>query len=155
QQEIRTRRKQPPPLPAFTASLHCVRKFPTKKFITKKLPIAPLPRTPPKLYKVSPADFKDAVQKLTGASSGFTRLQEVAPPPLSVPPPAYFHPASPYWDATANIVAKDEKEEEKNFRKSYENNNNCGSVIISPIDFSLSPSSLAWCWSVLMSPEVV
>ncbi|CAN4121452.1 unnamed protein product [Withania somnifera] len=78
-----------------------------------KQPIAPLPPTPPKIYKVEPINFKDVVQMLTSApefqsvsdnsissfdsafDSGFIydsgsgsfnsrRLQEVAPPPLDL-----------------------------------------------------------------------
>ncbi|EYU41374.1 hypothetical protein ABFS82_12G022100 [Erythranthe guttata] len=146
-QQIRARRKQPPPPPAFTAALHSVRKFPAKSFIPKKLPIAPIPRTPPKLYKVDPADFKDAVQKLTGLKPELrrpTRLQEVAPPPLRLSPPAFFHP-SENWD---NAIIDVDQEEEKESRKSFEKT--CGAL--SPLGFTLSPASLAWCSSILMSP---
>ncbi|KAL7090144.1 hypothetical protein ACP275_12G022400 [Erythranthe tilingii] len=147
QQEIRAHQKQPPP-PAFTAALHSVRKFPAKSFIPKKLPIAPVPRIPPKLYKVDPADFKDAVQKLTGLKPELrqpTRLQEVAPPPLRLYPPAFFRPlsSSENWDNA--IIGVDQEEES---RKSFEKP--CGAL--SPLGFTLSPASLAWCTSILMSP---
>lgn len=136
-QEI-TRTTARRPLP-FRSALHSVRKnIPSKNLITKKLPIAPLPPTPPRVYKVDPGDFKDVVQKLTGSSSDLqpTRLQEVAPPPLSLSPP---HPAT-FFDNSS--------EEKPNNRKSFENY--CGAL--SPLGFSLSPASLAWCSSMLMSP---
>ncbi|XP_022774118.1 uncharacterized protein LOC111316434 [Durio zibethinus] len=82
----------------FHASLHSVRKPLTKPW---KLPIAPLPPTPPKVYKVDPKNFRDLVQKLTGAPEFMPqsqhqkslsqlhqlphqRLQRVAPLPLQV-----------------------------------------------------------------------
>ncbi|KAH0638589.1 hypothetical protein KY285_035175 [Solanum tuberosum] len=70
-----------------------------------KLPIAPLPPTPPKIYRVEPNNFKDVVQMLTsspefqsvsndsgsGSGSGSSsfnsrRLQDIAPPPLDLSP---------------------------------------------------------------------
>ncbi|XP_019234329.1 PREDICTED: uncharacterized protein LOC109214831 [Nicotiana attenuata] len=77
-----------------------------------KQPIAPLPPTPPKIYRVEPINFKEVVQMLTAAPefqsnssnsssvSGFScgsgsgsssssssrRLQDVAPPPLDLSP---------------------------------------------------------------------
>ncbi|KAJ9170540.1 hypothetical protein P3X46_019166 [Hevea brasiliensis] len=62
--------------------LHSVRKPQLKPW---KKPIAPLAPTPPRVYKVDPINFKDLVQKLTGApepSQPQQRLQRVAPPPL-------------------------------------------------------------------------
>ncbi|XWS29683.1 hypothetical protein CRYUN_Cryun24cG0051200 [Craigia yunnanensis] len=83
----------------FLSSLHSVRNKPLSKPLKK--PIAPLPPTPPKVYMVDPINFRDLVQKLTGApefmsqsqhqmsSSQFhqlphPRLQRVAPTPLHV-----------------------------------------------------------------------
>ncbi|CAL5356748.1 unnamed protein product [Camellia sinensis] len=63
--------------------LTVVRKIPAKPW---KKPIAPpaLPN-PPRIYKVQSIDFKQVVQKLTGASqSQSRRLQRVAPPPLTL-----------------------------------------------------------------------
>ncbi|CAK8562538.1 unnamed protein product [Lathyrus sativus] len=45
--------------------LHSVRKSPLKK--SKKAPIAPMPPTPVKIYKVDPINFKELVQSLTCA----------------------------------------------------------------------------------------
>ncbi|KAG6401219.1 hypothetical protein SASPL_138068 [Salvia splendens] len=112
--------------PSFRSALHTVRK-PTKK------PIAPLPPAPPRIYKVAPVEFKDVVQKLTGGGVELqpTRLlREVAPPPLSL------HPQH-----------RSENEEEKR-QKSVD----ACFGILSPLGFSISPSSLAWCSAVLLSP---
>ncbi|KAF5938045.1 hypothetical protein HYC85_025551 [Camellia sinensis] len=68
---------------SFHSTLHSVRKIPAKPW---KKPIAPpaLPN-PPRIYKVQSIDFKQVVQKLTGASqSQSRRLQRVAPPPLTL-----------------------------------------------------------------------
>ncbi|KAI4383455.1 hypothetical protein MLD38_009289 [Melastoma candidum] len=74
---------------SFERSLHAVRKAgPSKPY---KKPTASLP--PPsatKIYKVAPIEFKELVQKLTGASTGsrqLQRLRAVAPPPVDVVPP--------------------------------------------------------------------
>lgn len=119
-QVFKTTKPPPPPPPSFRSDLHSVRRTPAKHVITKK-PIAPLPPTPPKIYKVDPMEFKDVVQKLTGAPEfqPATRLQEVAPPPLSLSPPH----RQPY-----NVGA------------------------LSPLGLSLSPSSMAWCSAMLLSP---
>ncbi|KAI3768249.1 hypothetical protein L2E82_18779 [Cichorium intybus] len=75
-------------------SLHTVRKAiqkPTKHFI------APLPPAPPKVYKVDPSNFKEAVHALTSAaklqSPTSRRLKDIAPPPLvlsTIPKPSLF-----------------------------------------------------------------
>lgn len=68
------RNTQPPPPPSYLSDLHSVRRLPA----IKKKPIAPMPATPPKIYKVEPVDFRDVVQRLTAAPE----FQKVAPPPL-------------------------------------------------------------------------
>ncbi|XP_042029757.1 VQ motif-containing protein 29-like [Salvia splendens] len=65
------RNTQPPP--PYLSALHSVRRLPA----IKKKPIAPMPATPPKIYKVEPVDFRDVVQSLTAAPE----FQKVAPPP--------------------------------------------------------------------------
>ncbi|WCJ31468.1 VQ motif-containing protein [Euphorbia peplus] len=82
---------------SFISSLHSVRKSQLKP---SKKPIAPLPPTPPRVYKVDPINFRDLVQKLTGATEEedieqmthipeqHHRLQRVAPPPLDIRQPA-------------------------------------------------------------------
>ena len=105
-----------------------------KPAITKK-PIAPLPPTPPKIYKVEPLEFKDVVQRLTGAVEvqvATTRLREVAPPPLDL---------SPKHGGLS--LDKGENEEEKRL-KLFD--------AMSPLGFALSPASLAWCSAMLLSP---
>ncbi|XP_059307000.1 uncharacterized protein LOC132058552 [Lycium ferocissimum] len=98
-------------LPSYYSSLHGVRRLPAKPMT--KQPIAPLPPTPPKIYRVEPVNFKEIVQMLTaapefqsvsnnsisssdygsGSGSGSIsvsrsfnsrRLQDVAPPPLDL-----------------------------------------------------------------------
>ncbi|MCD7454047.1 hypothetical protein HAX54_023315 [Datura stramonium] len=59
QQEQKKNKK----LPSYHPSLHGVRRLPTKPMT--KLPIAPLPPTPPKIYRVEPVNFKEVVQMLT------------------------------------------------------------------------------------------
>ncbi|GKU94924.1 hypothetical protein SLEP1_g8345 [Rubroshorea leprosula] len=52
-----------------------------------KKPIAPQPPTAPRVYKVEPVNFRNLVQKLTGAPkfrSQPQRLRSVAPPPVTV-----------------------------------------------------------------------
>ncbi|GFP78882.1 hypothetical protein PHJA_000031700 [Phtheirospermum japonicum] len=146
-----------PPPPSFRSATHFVRKFPAaKKTITKKLPIAPLPRPPKrlKIYKVDPADFKDVVQKLTGVAELFqapTRLREVAPPPLSLSPPPRRQPTVEK-PLSENFDANDFKTNEDDNEKPEELliDSNFGGLS-SPLGFSLSPSSLAWCSSMLTS----
>ncbi|KAG2724103.1 hypothetical protein I3843_01G002300 [Carya illinoinensis] len=67
-----------PTQPFHSSSLHTVRKSVAKPW---KKPVAPLPPTPPRIYKVDPINFRDVVQKLTGAVE---LDRSVAPPPLEV-----------------------------------------------------------------------
>ncbi|TMW82646.1 hypothetical protein EJD97_005478 [Solanum chilense] len=60
-QEVKKNKK----LASYHSSLHGVRRLPLKPMT--KLPIAPLPPTPPKIYRVEPNDFKDVVQMLTSS----------------------------------------------------------------------------------------
>ncbi|XP_009775990.1 uncharacterized protein [Nicotiana sylvestris] len=99
--------KKNKPLPSYHSSLHGVRRLPLKPMT--KQPIAPLPPTPPKIYRVEPVNFKEVVQMLTAApefqsvfsnsnsdsssgsdssanNSNSRRLQDVAPPPLDLSP---------------------------------------------------------------------
>ncbi|XP_073119892.1 uncharacterized protein [Henckelia pumila] len=125
-------------LMGFRSSLHSVRKRPSSKNIMKK-PIAPLPPTPPKIYKVDPLAFKDVVQKLTSAQEFQpTRLQEVAPPPLSLAPPrAHRLGVAPFTEET----------QRRSFDSAFGD--------LSPLGFSLSPASLDWCSSFLFSPTTI
>ncbi|CAL1380896.1 unnamed protein product [Linum trigynum] len=64
------------PRKPFHSSLHTIRNSNTKKpWNNKKLPIAPLPPNPPKVYKVDPFNFRDLVQRLTGAAAAEASLQ--------------------------------------------------------------------------------
>lgn len=128
------------PPPAFQSAQHTVGQYATKNAVMKKLPIAPLPPTPPKVYKVEPIDFKDVVQKLTGAIEFQPRrLREVAPPPLSLSPP---HRNSGFREEDDG-VGKRQKTFDANFGA------------LSPLGFTLSPTSLAWCKAVLLSPGTI
>ncbi|XP_060201093.1 uncharacterized protein LOC132629755 [Lycium barbarum] len=109
QQEVKKNKS----LPSYHCSLHRVRSLLAKPMT--KLPIAPLPPTPPKIYRVEPVNFKEIVQMLTvapefqsvsnksisssdsGSGSGSDsisvsgsfnsrRLQDIAPPPLDLSP---------------------------------------------------------------------
>ncbi|KAG6386802.1 hypothetical protein SASPL_151976 [Salvia splendens] len=108
-----------------------------KPAITKK-PIAPLPPTPAKIYKVEPVEFKEVVQRLTGAVEiqATTRLREVAPPPLDLSPP--------HWPKHGGLSFDQGENEEEKRMKSFD--------VMSPLGFSLSPASLAWCSAMLLSP---
>ncbi|CAK9143676.1 unnamed protein product [Ilex paraguariensis] len=145
------------PPPGFLSSLHSVRKHPAKMM---KKPIAPLPPTPPKVYMVDYVNFKEVVQKLTGPQdqSQPRRLQEVAPPPLNLSTSAFSDgrdlegalqlfpsPAETPLSATFREMMTDTLDgKTRNFSESF--------GALSPLSFSLSPSSLALCSSLLMSP---
>ncbi|KAL2522464.1 uncharacterized protein Fot_26387 [Forsythia ovata] len=115
---------------SFNSALHSVRK-PVQK-----------PPTGQKVYNVDPVNFKEIVQMLTAGSydqSQHTRLQEVAPPPLSLFPQRQQPVVN---DPSATRPLSSAKP-----RKPLET-----SGAISPLGFSLSPASLALCSSLLLSP---
>ncbi|KAF5747282.1 hypothetical protein HS088_TW05G00002 [Tripterygium wilfordii] len=106
------------------AMLHSVRKPQLKPW---KKPIAPLPPTPPRVYKVDPVNFRDLVQKLTSAPEFQTqRLRKIAPPPLDV------------------VVPADHRHQHHDDSQSAPNN--------IPLEFNLLPSPLGWCSFPLLSP---
>lgn len=138
------------PLPSFHSSLHSVRKPPAKLM---KKPIAPLPPTPPRVYKVDSINFKAVVQRLTSQPR---RLQDVAPPPLNLststlsdqniatplclfPSPGDQTQSCDTFGELVNLEAKPGKVSE-------------GFGALSPLGFGLSPSSLSWCSFALTSP---
>ncbi|KAK4434854.1 hypothetical protein Salat_0648300 [Sesamum alatum] len=92
-------------------------RYPAKNTVITKKPIASLPATLPKFYEVDVVDFKNVVQKLTGVPEfqRLTRLQEVAPPPLSLSPPTIVDHASA---EKPNLGGEDEEEIR---RKSFDN----------------------------------
>ncbi|XP_050365451.1 uncharacterized protein LOC126783971 [Argentina anserina] len=75
-------------LPHHNSTLHSVKKNSAKPW--RKPAVAPLPPTPPRVYKVDPINFRDLVQKLTSAPeyqsepTRSTNLQSVAPPPIEI-----------------------------------------------------------------------
>lgn len=170
---------------SYHASLHAIRRLPLKPM---KKPIAPLPPTKPKVYKVDSMNFKKVVQRLTSAPEfqpnteqamekdvveilpagpAFRprRLEEVAPPALdlsnnttlslrfsandaanSLQGTQYHHYNSPNGmqiPATFSEIIASE-------RKLHKLSETCGAQ--SPLGFSFSPSSMAWCLSPLLSP---
>ncbi|CAI9766874.1 unnamed protein product [Fraxinus pennsylvanica] len=134
---------------SFRSALHSVRKLPMKPM---KKPIAPFPPIPPKVYKVDPDNFKEVVQKLTSATEFHTtRLQEVAPPPLNLSPPwqqPLVHPdqvKTPPASKFSDFMTETHKE------KAIKPSDHIFGAL-SPLGFNMSPSSLAWCSSVLFSP---
>ncbi|CAN1176808.1 hypothetical protein LINPERPRIM_LOCUS3854 [Linum perenne] len=77
----------PPPdhQKSFYSSLHSIQSsnhHKHKSYLNKKLHISPLPPNPPKVYKVHPINFKEFVQRLTGASAAGQppRMRNMAPP---------------------------------------------------------------------------
>ncbi|XWS33467.1 hypothetical protein CRYUN_Cryun22dG0085700 [Craigia yunnanensis] len=139
----------------FRASLHSVRKPLAKPC---KKPIAPLPPTPPKVYRVDPINFRDLVQKLTGApefmsqshlqssssSQLHQRLQRVAPTPLHVA-------ASPLSRAevSAPLHLLSGLDHTKPQNQKFSDN-----AMITPnsLGLNLSPSSYNWCAFPILSP---
>ncbi|KAK8517456.1 hypothetical protein V6N13_127632 [Hibiscus sabdariffa] len=152
--------------PSFHGSLHSVRKPLSKPW---KKPIAPFPPTPPKVYTVDPINFRDLVQKLTGAPEFMSqthnptstaqfelprhqhqhqhqRLQRVAPPPLHVA-------ASPLSrtevSAPLNLFSGLDLTTCQN--QSF-SNNSMNTITSNSLGLNLSPSSYNWCAFPILSP---
>ncbi|XVF59230.1 hypothetical protein PTKIN_Ptkin07bG0259200 [Pterospermum kingtungense] len=149
-QEAKRGPKAPQP---FYASLHSVRKPMAKPW---KKPIAPLPPTPPKVYKVDPINFRGLVQKLTGAPEFMPQsdlqlpqaapphqgLQRVAPPPLHV---AASPLSSAEVSAPLQLVSGLDHTKPENQKFSDNSTNSLG--------LNLSPSSYNWsCAFPILSP---
>ncbi|XP_010326155.1 uncharacterized protein [Solanum lycopersicum] len=145
-----------------------------------KLPIAPLPPTPPKIYRVESNDFKDVVQMLTSSpefqsvsndsisrsdsgsdfdsgsgsdSSSFNsrRLQNVAPPPLDLSPVSLQRNNKNNAQWRECIDLTCEAQERSHVTPRIPSENYVG--LCSPLaNFPLSPSSFAWCSLILLSP---
>ncbi|KAG4173277.1 hypothetical protein ERO13_A11G048800v2 [Gossypium hirsutum] len=141
---------------SFHASIHSVRKPLTKPW---KKPTSPLLPTPPKVYKVDPINFRDLVQKLTGAVPPCSisqpqqhhRLQRVAPPPpLQVAPPPFMCGAAEVNSAPFHLVSGlDHAKPQK------ENFSDDAMITSNSLGFSLSPSSYNynWCSFPILSPR--
>ncbi|POO00679.1 VQ motif containing protein [Trema orientale] len=157
-------------VPYYTSSLHSVRKAgaPAKPW---KKPVAPLPPTPPRVYKVDPINFRDLVQRLTAApefqlessssASSSSRLQTMAPPPVqAVPPPpgGLLHRPLPEKASSLSTVYKEFSEVlESNNKPAAHQNNNINNVVGSSflgLMNSSSPISTShnWCSFPLLSP---
>ncbi|GAA0141506.1 hypothetical protein LIER_35406 [Lithospermum erythrorhizon] len=137
--------------------------------------IAPLPKLPPKIYKVEPKDFKKVVQELTGpqpeGDQPIRRLKDLAPPPLNlspiVPSPAETIFISDDENDTELMGQVEFDSEIDEYFKNLETlikispklmTPSCGSTslggLLSPLvtpAFRLSPASLSWC-SLFLSP---
>ncbi|KAH7566716.1 hypothetical protein JRO89_XS08G0221300 [Xanthoceras sorbifolium] len=137
----------------FQSSLHSVRKSPPKP--RKKPAIAPLPPTRPRVYKVDPVNFRDLVQKLTGAPElQSQRLRSVAPPPLSIgsreisaPIQLLTSPAITPFSALYKELKICETADTKPQKMMSD-----WSMMSNSIELSLSPSSHNWCAYPLLSP---
>ncbi|KAK9054147.1 hypothetical protein SSX86_025224 [Deinandra increscens subsp. villosa] len=154
--------------PSYSDSLHSVQK-PTRKPITKPF-IAPFPSTPSKVYNVSASSFKSVVRMLTSTpkfqSPSTRRLKDIAPPPLimsTIPKPSIFPkppPPPPRSDAnrfiTSNTPVMDYFGSLSPLGLTLSPARPCfdpfETVIMSPFALNLSPSSLSWCSSLLLSP---
>ncbi|XWS41745.1 hypothetical protein CRYUN_Cryun17cG0109500 [Craigia yunnanensis] len=143
----------------FHASLHSVRKPLAKPW---KKPIAPFPPTPPKVYKVDPINFRDLVQKLTGAPEFMSqsqhqtlssqlpqlphqRLQRVAPPPLHVA-------ASPLSRAEVSAPLHLLSGLDHTKLENQKFSDNAMITSNSLLGSNLSPSSYNWCTFPILSP---
>ena len=149
---------------SYHLSLHSIRKPQIKPW---KKPIAPLPPTPPRVYKVDPINFRDLVQKLTGAPEPVPepqpqhqpRLQSVAPPPLDLAQPTLFgrdfsavpsqllpSPAkTPLSALYQELMSESLDVKPKRISDSL-------MAVSSSLELNLSPSSRAWCSFPLLSP---
>ncbi|KAB5526560.1 hypothetical protein DKX38_020407 [Salix brachista] len=149
----------------YHSSLHSIRKTQMKPW---KKPIAPFPPTPPRVYRVDPINFRDLVQKLTGAPKKEPepepqpRLQRVAPPPLDLLTPTLFgtdreiaevrplqllpSPAhTPLSAMYQELMSESLDAKPKRIPDSI-------MAVSSSLELNLSPSSYAWCSYPLLSP---
>ncbi|CAN4117182.1 unnamed protein product [Withania somnifera] len=163
-------------LPSYHSSLHGVRRLPIKPMT--KQPIAPLPPTPPKIYKVEPVNFKEVVQMLTSApefqSVSNSSISNIAPPPLDLSPVSlqrnnnnnnniatqwreFLHSSSSTNNQVVELISAtynesiNDTQEKLHITHRIPSENNFG--LCSPLaNFPLSPASFAWCSSILFSP---
>lgn len=148
-------------VPYYSSSLHSVRK-PTPAKPWKK-PVAPLPPTPPRVYKVDPINFRDLVQKLTAAPEFQLesrpapqplqpRLQTMAPPPVqAVPTPqVHLHRPLPEKSSLSTVY----KEFSEVLETKSQSNNFIGSNALLGLNSSSSSPSTShnWCFFPLLSP---
>ncbi|KAF7129543.1 hypothetical protein RHSIM_Rhsim10G0095100 [Rhododendron simsii] len=152
-QERNTFKPPPPPSPAphFHSSLHSVRKLSTK---IMKEPIAPLPPTPRRVYKVDPLNFKRLVQKLTAAPEFQSRrLESVSPPPLRLSTNTVSDKPSTTLEVLPTPIAitptmsetYSELMSEKLEIQAWKQSDSLATANL--MGFSPSPMSHAWYWS--------
>ncbi|KAF8406185.1 hypothetical protein HHK36_008265 [Tetracentron sinense] len=140
--------------PTPPSSLHSVRKPPAKK-AAAPLPPPPPPPPPPRVYKVDSTNFRQVVQKLTGAPEFRSRrLQSVAPPPLNLVP---LPPCNTDVSAPLQLFCSPVKSPLTAFYndlmcdtlKTKPGKLSHGSMATSPFGFNLSA---LWCSFPLLSP---
>ncbi|KAL4582113.1 hypothetical protein LXL04_006653 [Taraxacum kok-saghyz] len=148
----------------YNNSLHSVRKS-LQKPITKHF-IAPLPPTPPKVYDVHVADFKDVVRVLTSSpefqNPSTRRLKDIAPPPLVISrAPKPSSPAIKMSPDFCKLISEspemmdclgDLSQAGLGFSLKPGPHELSESELVSPLGMSLSPTTVSWCSSVLLSP---
>ncbi|KAF8404853.1 hypothetical protein HHK36_009743 [Tetracentron sinense] len=140
--------------PTPSSSLHSVRKPPAK---TSKKPKAPLP-PPPRVYRVDAINFRQVVQKLTGAPEFQSRrLQSVAPPPLKlVLPPIsgsnILAPLQRFCSPVKSPLSSVYKELMSDTLETKPGKLSDASMATSPFGFNMSPSWYTWCSFPLLSP---
>lgn len=139
-------------VPTYNSSLHSVKKAPAKPW-NKKPIIAPLPPTPPRVYKVDPVNFRDLVQKLTAAPQFLQtrRLRNVAPPPLdSLMLNDNRREVAVVEHSLSEVMNKEFSEALDHQSSSKGDDNKEASTFL---ELNLSPSSYNWCSTALFSPD--
>ncbi|XP_061359051.1 uncharacterized protein LOC133303190 [Gastrolobium bilobum] len=137
--------------------LHSVKKSQAKPW-KNKAPIAPMPPTPVKIYKVDPMNFRDLVQQLTGAPEFKPQLlQSIArvATSLDVPsPPEQNLPISRVDTAAACTNWFHEFQSEAFGMTTQEISDEAMTPGFLEMNLS-SPSYSNWCSFLLMSPRTV
>ncbi|KAJ7952728.1 VQ motif-containing protein [Quillaja saponaria] len=137
------------------SSLLSVRKSNAKPW---KKPVAPMPPNPPKVYKVDPINFRDLVQKLTGAPD---QLQSQAHDVhRSVASSQLNNVAKPSFLSRRDIevpLLLSNLPARSPFSAMYQEFESEAQEMKSPsfLELNLSPSSYNWCSFPLMSPGPV
>ncbi|EHA8591143.1 formin-like protein 5 [Cocos nucifera] len=128
--------------PAFQGALHSVQRPPAKAWKKPDLPV------PPKVYRVDPRDFRQLVQRLTGAPQATPRpLKDTArpPPPLVLTPRSPLPPPLPVFDNSNYFLTESMKTMEHKAASGYQSPTGLAGL------FSPSPFP-AWCSFPLLSP---
>ncbi|KAK7263267.1 hypothetical protein RJT34_30854 [Clitoria ternatea] len=143
------------PFQSHNSLLHSVRKTPAKPW--KKAPVAPMPPTPVKVYKVDPMNFRDLVQQLTG---GAVQNQQPRQQVLQSNTARVSSATSSFPKQKESKWYGDIKSEAFEFGRELREGNNDGALMtVTPdfLDMNLSsPSSFSsWCSFPPISPRTV